>query len=59
MPLDQLMGYVGQIGIPGALCFYVLKMLKGSIDENTKAIQMLAFKMGVNPADVQNGGMKL
>lgn len=45
--IQSITGIIGSVGVPGALCFYVLTMLKKSIDENTKAITLLAFKMGV------------
>ena len=39
---------IANVGVPATLCFYVLTMLKRTIDQNTKAINLLAFKMGVN-----------
>lgn len=52
MDLD-IQQLVASIGVPGALCFYVLTMLKKTIDENTKALNLLAFKMGVNITEVE------
>lgn len=37
---------VGTIGLPGALCFYVLAFVRKSLDANTAAINALAVQMG-------------
>jgi hypothetical protein len=41
---------IGTIGVPGALCFFILKSyndLRKSIDNNTKALYLMAGKLGV------------
>lgn len=37
---------ISTIGLPGAICFYVLAFLRKSLDGNTAAINALAAKMG-------------
>jgi hypothetical protein len=45
MDIQQL---IATVGVPGALCFYVMMTLRKSVDANTKALYMLANKMGIN-----------
>jgi hypothetical protein len=45
---DWVTQLIGTIGVPGAICFFVLTRLQTTIDQNTKVIAMLCAKMGVN-----------
>lgn len=49
----DIAGFVGTIGLPGALCWYVLAKLNKTVEANTRVMLLLAGKMGVNPNDTE------
>jgi hypothetical protein len=51
----DMQAFVSTVGLPGALCFYVMVVLKKSVDANTKALMILAAKLGVNIDDLEGG----
>ncbi|SDS89651.1 hypothetical protein SAMN05444162_2548 [Paenibacillaceae bacterium GAS479] len=53
MDITQL---IGVIGVPGALCFVILKSfndLRNTIERNTEVIYLLAGKMGVKNEELK------
>jgi hypothetical protein len=38
---------ISTVGVPSAICFFVLTQLKKTVDANTKAIMMLSAKFGI------------
>lgn len=40
--------FVGTVGVPAAICFYTMMTLRKAVDANTKAVTILATKLGVD-----------
>jgi hypothetical protein len=43
---ETIMSMLSTVGVPAAICFYVLTKMQTAIDNNTKAIMALTAKMG-------------
>lgn len=44
--------FVGTVGVPATLCFYVMGTMKKAVEANTKAITLLSAKLGVDMKEV-------
>jgi hypothetical protein len=44
---------IASVGIPGALCFYVMGTLRKAVDANTKALYLISSRLGVDINSVE------